>query len=64
MRPRAANETIPTSSADLGLSKELELMSQKAQFFETIVDVLKNDYGVSLVKKRSGKSSRKVKSQD
>ncbi|HHM5857161.1 transposase [Pseudomonas aeruginosa] len=44
--------------------KELELMSQKAQFFETVVDVLKNDYGVSVVKKRSGKSSRKVKSQD
>lgn len=25
-------------------------MSQKAQFFETVVDVLKNDYGVSVVK--------------
>lgn len=39
-------------------------MSQKAQFFETVVDVLKNEYGVSVVKKRSGKSSRKVKLQD
>lgn len=46
------------------LEQQLELMSQKAQFFETVVDVLKNDYGVSVVKKRSGKSSRKVKSQD
>lgn len=45
------------------LEQQLELMSQKAQF-ETVVDVLKNDYGVSVVKKRSGKSSRKVKSQD
>lgn len=45
------------------LEQQLELMSQKAQFFETVVDVLKNDYGVSVVK-RSGKSSRKVKSQD
>ncbi len=44
--------------------KELEQQSQKAQFFETVVDVLKNDYGVSVVKKRSGKSSRKVRSQD
>lgn len=46
------------------LERQLELMSQKAQFFETVVDVLKSDYGVSVVKKRSGKSSRKVKSQD
>ena len=46
------------------LEQRLELMSQKAQFFETVVDVLKNDYGVSVVKKRSGKSSRKAKSQD
>lgn len=46
------------------LEQQLELMSQKAEFFETVVGVLKNDYGVSIVKKRSGKSSRKVKSQD
>lgn len=32
------------------LEQQLELMSQKAQFFETVVDVLKNDYGVSVVK--------------
>lgn len=46
------------------LERQLELTSQKAEFFETVVDVLKNDYGVSIVKKRSGKSSRKVKLQD
>lgn len=46
------------------LEQQLELMSQKAQFFETVVDVLKNYYGVSVIKKRSGKSSRKVKSKD
>lgn len=45
------------------LEQQLELMSQKAEFFEAVVGVLKNDYGVSLVKKRSGKSSRKAKSQ-
>ncbi|HCL3479697.1 TPA: IS3 family transposase [Pseudomonas aeruginosa] len=33
------------------LEQQLELMSQKAQFFETVVDVLKNDYGVSVGKK-------------
>ncbi len=38
-------------------------MSQKAQFFEALVDVLKNDYGVSIVKKRPGKPSRSGKSR-
>lgn len=45
------------------LEQQLEVMSQKAQFFEAVVDVLKNDYGVSVVKKRPGKSSRKGKSK-
>lgn len=43
------------------LEQQLQFMSQKAQFFETVVDVLKKDYGVSIVKKRPGKSSRKPK---
>jgi transposase-like protein len=46
------------------LEKQLELANQKAQFFEAVVDVLKNDYGVSIVKKRPGKSSRTSKSTD
>jgi transposase-like protein len=46
------------------LEQQLQVMSQKAQFFEAVVDVLKNDYGVSIVKKRPGKSSRKDKSKD
>ncbi len=45
------------------LEQQLALMSQKAQFFEAVVDVLKNDYGVSIVKKRPGKSSRCGKSR-
>ncbi|EKB12645.1 hypothetical protein HMPREF1167_02136 [Aeromonas veronii AER39] len=45
------------------LEQQLALMSQKAQFFEAVVDVLKNDYGVSIVKKRPGKSSRRGKSR-
>jgi transposase-like protein len=45
------------------LEQQLQVMSQKAQFFEAVVDVLKNDYGVSIVKKRPGKSSRKNKSK-
>lgn len=46
------------------LEQQLQVMSQKAQFFEAVVDVLKKDYGVSIVKKRPGKSSRKDKSKD
>lgn len=45
------------------LQQQLALMSQKAQFFEAVVDVLKNDYGVSIAKKRPGKSSRSGKSR-
>ncbi|VXA81207.1 transposase (fragment) [Aeromonas veronii] len=45
------------------LEQQLALMSQKAQFFEAVVDVLKNDYGVSIVKKRPGKCSRSGKSR-
>ncbi len=46
------------------LEKQLELANQKAQFFEAVVDVLKNDYGVSIVKKRPGKSSKPGKLKD
>lgn len=45
------------------LEEKLALANQKAQFFEAVVDVLKNDYGVSVVKKRPGKSSPKGKSK-
>jgi hypothetical protein len=45
------------------LEEQLALSNQKAQFFEAVVDVLKNDYGVSIVKKRSGKSSLNGKSR-
>ena len=33
------------------LEEQLALSNQKAQFFEAVVNVLKNDYGVSIVKK-------------
>lgn len=42
------------------LEENLALANQKAQFFEAVVDALKNDYGVSVVEKRSGKSSPKA----
>ena len=69
------NMSIPTKSpnADAGVSltpeqkiKALEVQlreaRQKAQLFEAVLDVLKKDYGVRVVKKPSGKSSRKSSS--
>ena len=41
------------------LQVQLREANEKAQLFEAIVDVLKEDYGVRIVKKPSGKSSRK-----
>ena len=47
--------------------KELEVLlkeaREKAQFFEAVIDVLQKDYGVRVVKKPVGKSSRKSPSQ-
>lgn len=45
------------------LEEQLALSNQKAQFFEAVVDVLKNDYGLSVIRKRPGKSSRKNESK-
>lgn len=45
------------------LEQQLQFMSKKAQFFEAVVEVLEKDYGVSIVKKRPGKSSRKSRSK-
>jgi transposase len=40
------------------LQVQLQQTQQKAQLFEAVLDVLKKDYGVRVVKKPSGKSSR------
>ncbi len=45
------------------LQVQLAQAEQKAQFFEAVVDVLKKDYGVRVVKKPLGKSSRKTSSK-
>lgn len=45
------------------LEEQLKLANQKAEFFESVINVLKNDYGVSVVKKRPGKSLRRVRPQ-
>ncbi len=59
--PDPDNQTPESHMKELEL--QLALMSQKAQFFEAVVDVLKNDDGVSIVKKRPGKSPRNGKSR-
>ncbi|QJW58147.1 hypothetical protein HL670_05089 [Serratia plymuthica] len=41
------------------LEEQLELVTQKAEFLDAVVNVLKNDYGISVIKKRPGKSSCK-----
>ncbi|MNC60575.1 hypothetical protein D3C75_1104620 [compost metagenome] len=41
------------------LEEQLELVTQKAEFLDAVVNVLKNDYGISVIKKRPGKSPRK-----
>ena len=63
-RSRAMDEpTLPLTPEQRikELEEKLALATQKAKFFEDVVEVLKNDYGVSVVKKRPGKSLRKPK---
>ena len=45
------------------LEVQLKEAREKSQFFEAVIDVLKKDYGVRVVKKPVGKSSRKTSSQ-
>ena len=44
------------------LEVQLQAAEEKARLFEAVIDVLKLDYGVRVVKKPSGKSSRKSSS--
>lgn len=45
------------------LEVQLQAAEEKARLFEAVIDVLKRDYGVKVVKKPSGKSSRKSSSK-
>lgn len=45
------------------LEAQLRQAQEKAQLFEAMLDVLKKDYGVRVVKKPSGKSCRKSASK-
>lgn len=45
------------------LEVQLKQANEKARLFEAIVNVIKNDYGLAMPKKPSGKSSKKIKFQ-
>lgn len=45
------------------LEVQLREANEKARLFEAVIDVLKKDYGVRVVKKPLGKSSRKSSSR-
>ena len=45
------------------LEVQLKEAQEKSQFFAAVIDVLKKDYGVRVVKKPVGKSSRKSPSK-
>jgi transposase-like protein len=57
--------TLPLSPEQQikALEVQLRAAQEKAALFEAVVNVLKNDYGVRIVKKPLGKSSRKASSQ-
>jgi len=50
-------------AADKGAEGQLEQAQEKARLFEAVIDVLRKDYGVRVVKKPLGKSSRKTSSR-
>jgi transposase len=57
--PRDKTPTPLTPEQQIkALQVQLKEAKEKAQLFEAVLDVLKKDYGVRVVKKPSGKSSR------
>lgn len=67
---RSMPSTKPSSDSALtpeqkikALEVQLQQAQEKAQLFEAMLDVLKKDYGVRVVKKPLGKSSRKSSSK-
>lgn len=63
----SSNSGVPKPPTPEQRIKELEVQlkdaQEKAQLFEAVLDVLKKDYGVRVVKKPLGKSSRKSSSK-
>jgi hypothetical protein len=58
--PVSPEQRIKALEAELKqATKQLKDAEQKAEFFKAVVEVLDKEFGVSLVKKPSGASSRK-----
>ena len=63
-RNQATNsQTLTPEQRIKELETKLREAQEKSQFFEAVIDVLKSDYGVRVVKKPVGKSSRKSPSK-
>ncbi|MDQ0080857.1 transposase-like protein [Variovorax boronicumulans] len=63
-KPSSAPAALLTPEQKIkALEVQLREANEKAQLFEAVIDVLKKDYGVRIVKKPSGKSSRKSSSR-
>lgn len=70
-RDGASSTPMPTKPKPLtpeqqikALQVQLQEANEKARLFEAMLDLLKQDYGVRVVKKPLGKSSRKSSSPD
>lgn len=65
MPPDKKNPTPLTPEQQIkALEVQLKEANEKARLFEAMLEVLKKDYGVRVVKKPLGKSSRKSSSKD
>ena len=63
--PMPSEPKPPTPEQQIkALQVQLQEATEKARLFEAMLDVLKKDYGVRVVKKPLGKSSRKSSSPD
>ncbi len=58
-RSSASGQSLTPEQRIKALEVQLKEAREKSQFFEAVIDVLKKDYGVRVVKKPVGKSSRK-----
>lgn len=62
-RPSTSQPGLTPEQRIRELEVQLKEAREKSQFFEAVIDVLKKDYGVRVVKKPVGKSSRKSPSK-
>ncbi|PHM39711.1 transposase [Xenorhabdus miraniensis] len=59
--PMTTSSSLTPEQRIKELEQQLTEMEKKAEFFEAVVEVLKRDYGVSIVKKPRGRLSKRKK---